>query len=490
LEWVSFHFRTRQRRAGVHSFEIEYGPFGSQDASQTISHDSQQTMSGIANSSDGRRQTMLVLGDQIIVSGANFAAGLILARFLGPDGFGQFVLAYNIILFVSGIQIALIISPMMVIGPTLTKERRQEYYTAVLLQQLLCCAVFGVAILATGHIANHFVPQWGLESLLWALIFAMFGFICQDFSRRYLFVRDSAGAALANDLITHGLKVALLAGLGVTVALNVKNAFWIVAFASAAGTLLAIMLSRSRHSLTWPGYSALSRVNYQHWNFGKWLLANSIIYWSSSQLIIYMAGAVISAAAVGNISAALNVVGAANILFLAMENLVPSRAARMYALRGQDGLTRYLRRVIVRGGFGTLSLVAVAGYWSEFWLELFYGTAYKGAGWIVIWSGVFYFLGFFQRPLSIGLRVLGNTRAIFFASLVGAIVAILVSYPAIRWAGVAGVMFALCLVQTAVMITMWVCYKRTTGALQPEQPSDTGAMSTALVSPTNMKEMP
>jgi O-antigen/teichoic acid export membrane protein len=447
-------------------------------------------MRRFANSSDGRRQTTLVLGDQIIVSGANFAAGLILARFLGPDGFGQFVLAYNIIFFVSGIQIALIISPMMVIGPTLTKERRREYDAAVLLQQLFCCVVFGAVILAIGHIASHFVPQWGLGSLLWALIFGTFGFICQDFSRRYLFVHNSAGAALANDLITHGLKVTLLTGFGMTLALNANSAFWVVALASAVGALLAVILFGGRHSLTWPGYAVLSRVNYQHWNFGKWLLANSIVYWSSSQLVIYMAGAVISTAAVGNISAALNVVGAANILFLAMENLVPSRAARMYALRGQDGLNRYLRRVVVRGGIGTLSIVAVAGYWSEFWLELFYGPAYKGAGWIVIWSGVFCFLGFFQRPLSVGLRVLGNTRAIFFASLVGAFVAISVSYPAIRWAGVVGVMFVLCLVQMAVMITMWLCYKRTTGAQQSERRSDIGTTSTALVSPTNMKEMP
>ena len=63
-----------------------------------------------------RRKTKLVLGDQVIVSGANFVIGLLLARALGPTGYGQFVLNFNIILFAYGINIALINSPMLVLG--------------------------------------------------------------------------------------------------------------------------------------------------------------------------------------------------------------------------------------------------------------------------------------------------------------------------------------------------------------------------------------
>jgi O-antigen/teichoic acid export membrane protein len=425
-------------------------------------------MRGITDLSDGRCQTALVLGDQVIVSGANFVVGLILARFLGAEGYGQFVLTYGVVLFVSGIQIALIVSPMMVIGPTLVGQSRREYDSVVLVQQLVSGALFGAVVLVAGYSASHFIPDWGLERVLWPLFFAMLGYICQDFARRCLFVHDSTLAALCSDLIAHGLKLVLLAGIGMTMALSAGGALWIIALASAVGTLVAMALNR--HSLTSPSYEPLLRVTRQHWDFGKWLLANSVTYWGSSQLVIYMAGAVISAAAVGTISAALNIVGAVNILFLAMENFVPSRAARMYALRGRVGLNHYLRRVGMLGGFGTLGLVAVAAFWSDYWLTLFYGTAYEGAGWIVIWSGVFYLLGFFQRPFSVGLRVLGNTRAIFFATLVGAIVAVLVSYPAIRWAGIAGVMLALCVVQTAVMITMWTCYRRTIDALPSQQP--------------------
>ena len=38
-------------------------------------------------------KTQLVLADQAVVSGANFVTGLLLARYLGPAGYGQFVLS-------------------------------------------------------------------------------------------------------------------------------------------------------------------------------------------------------------------------------------------------------------------------------------------------------------------------------------------------------------------------------------------------------------
>jgi len=179
-----------------------------------------------------------------------------------------------------------------------------------------------------------------------------------------------------------------------------------------------------------------------------------MVYWCGAQLVLYVAAHLISASAVGAMSAAQNIVGPSNDLFLALENLVPSRAAHMFAQRGEQGLKRYLWRVTLLGGAGTLVIVAVGAIWAEFWLALIYGSGYRGDGWIVAWWGVFYLLGFLQRPISVGLRVLGHTKGIFLGSAGSAVVAVTLSYPLIRVAGVHGAMLAVCLVQAAGLLVM------------------------------------
>jgi O-antigen/teichoic acid export membrane protein len=416
--------------------------------------------SSTKSANTGRRKTQLVLFDQAIVSGANFVIGLVLARFLGPAGYGQFVLTYNVILFVAGIQAALIIAPMMVNTGVLPAEQRSSYLRIVALQQMLFCLVLAIAIFVAVKVLGPHFPQWGLDALLWGLIFSTVSVLSQDFFRRYFFANDHAGVAALNDLVTHGGKFVLLAGLGLAAQLTVTNAIWIVGGASALGAALAAITPGLRNHTLAVDSDKLSQVTHKHWTFGKWLLAENLVYWCGSQLVIYVAGQVVSTSLVGAMSAAANVVGMVNILFLALENLIPTRAAAIYAKGGKTSLTRYLKRVAFIGGGSILAIVIVASIWSEYWLKLFYGPAYAGYGWMIVWWSGYYVMNFLQRPLSIGLRVLGNTRDLFFASLGGAVVAICFSYPIIRTGGAIGAMIAVCLVHACTLLVLTLRFRR------------------------------
>jgi O-antigen/teichoic acid export membrane protein len=403
------------------------------------------------------RKANLVLIDQALISGANFVTGLLLARFLGAEGYGQFILGNSVILFLSGIQLALTISPLLVLGAEQRARRNASYFQAVIAQQLLFVSISALLAIALVALTRHLVPGWRSADLLWPIVFAWCGFALQDFFRRLLFVHDRHVLAFASDFASHGLKLLVLAALGVMLGLRADQVFWVIGVTCALGCVLVLV--RYKGARAWRS-SGLQQVNKQHWDFGKWLIANALVYWCSTQLIMYMAGAMISVAAVGSITAALNIVGAANILFLALENFVPSEAARAHAAQGRRGLDSYLCSVAVWGGAATLAIAAIAAIWAEFWLALMYGSGYAGSGWIIVWWSVFYVLGFLQRPLSVGLRVVGDTRAIFCAGAVGASVALLVSYPAIRTAGIAGAMLSLCLVQASVLIAMAILYRR------------------------------
>lgn len=391
----------------------------------------------------GRGETVLVLADQILVSGVNFLTGLILARFLGLDGYGQYVLAFGTILFLSGSQIALIASPMMVRGPVLKGREAQSYYHAVLVTQIAFSVLSAGAILLLSHVLSTFFSSWTLWNLALPLSGVALFFSMQDFTRRYLFSVNRAYSVLMADLCSYGMRLLLLLLFGLNSGLSPSWALWIIAGASAIGSLFSLAQCPEIISLALTDREVLEFVLAEHWHFGKWLLANNIAYWCGSQITIYLAAAVLSVSAVGAMSATLSLVGVVNILYLAMENLAPSRASQIFASRGKGGLDRYLRRLSTMGGLITLTVAACAGLWGEYWIGMIYGPSYQGYGWMIWWWGGYYLLGFFQRPQTIGLRVLGNTRAIFIGSLYGAIGAILLSYPAMQMYGIVGAMLAL-----------------------------------------------
>lgn len=413
-----------------------------------------------ADATSGRRKTQFAFVDQVIVSGANFVTGFLLARAVGPEGYGQFTLLFNIVLFLFGVQAALIHSPLFVLGGSVSREERTRYFGSVVLAEagylLFAMALMSVFVV----VANALRPQWHMASLSVPLVFCTGAFLLQEFVRRYQFARDRAGTAMVNDLVAHGTKVAVLCGFVLWWQLDTPGALYTIGGSALLGAAVALALAPARSAARPPpGLGALRRTLPAHWNFGKWLLAENLAYLCSAQLVIYLTAHLISASAVGGMTAAMNIIGAANVLFLAMENVVPSRAAQIHATRGVPGLDRYLLRVGTLGGACTLAIVGVAVAGAELWLRLLYGHAYAGNGALLAWWGLYYLLGFAQRPFSIGLRVLGVTRALFHATAGAAIVSIVVSYPATLKFGVHGAMAALCLVQAAALLILASSYR-------------------------------
>ncbi len=70
-----------------------------------------------------------------------------LARFMGLREFGVFALAWMSVLFVNSLQGALIIAPMMSIGPKQEEKDRPSYFGAVVFQELVLVSFCFVLVL-------------------------------------------------------------------------------------------------------------------------------------------------------------------------------------------------------------------------------------------------------------------------------------------------------------------------------------------------------
>jgi len=412
-------------------------------------------------SGGGRGESFLVLSDQLLVSASNFLTTLMLAKYLNPEAFGGFVLAWGVLLFLAGIQMALIISPMQVRGPRLGCEESVLYYDRVLQVALL----FGLAcltlIVIPGMLLSFMFPDWTLGSLTLPLGIAILFVLAQDYLRRYFLTIRRTVSALFNDLFAHGFRLCALFALATMSTMSTVRALWVVSATSAAALFIGIFQHEGVMRLKMAQLRTAGSVALQHWDFGKWLVAHNVAYWFGSQSVLYIVAVALSVSAVGALNATLSILGAANILFLSMETLIPVRATASYARFGRAGLDAYLRRALLIGSLATLILVVIAGMWSEYWLSILYGETYQGYGWIVWWCGGYYLLGMLQRPTAAALRVLGDTKSIYFSSSMGALATIVLGYPVIKQYGLGGAMLVLCLTQCLVLCSLRIRYMHT-----------------------------
>lgn len=70
-------------------------------------------LSGLAMRLRARRQAFWVFSDQGLVSAINFLLGVVMARTLGVQGFGQWVLLWAMVLYANTICRAVILAPLL-----------------------------------------------------------------------------------------------------------------------------------------------------------------------------------------------------------------------------------------------------------------------------------------------------------------------------------------------------------------------------------------
>ena len=377
------------------------------------------------------------LADQAMLSGVNFLTGVLLARYLGIEEFGRFALIWIIIESVLSIQHALLISPMMSIGPKRPVNELSSYYCAVVTQQILFSATVFGAILVGTHFVSVLVPQWELKGFALPLACVALAAQWQEFLRRYFFTRNRQAVAFVNDAVRYISQLVLLLALFRYSAGSAtsKMVFWVIAGTAVLSLYGVFLLEKIKWDTAY-----VKDVVVRHWKFSKWLLASVLMRFTTSNLGVIFTGALLGTAAVGALRAARGLMGISHVLFLGLENFVPVRTAQWYHSTGREALFRYLKRVSFFGGMVTTVLAFVAAIAPEFWLRVVFGDQYVEYDFVLQWYAVIYLVNFFAVPLSAGLRAMERTSYIFRVEVWLAVATLFFAYPLIKFFGLPGLL--------------------------------------------------
>ena len=397
------------------------------------------------------------MADQLMVSGSNFLTGILLARFLGVEMYGQYMLVWMVILFIGSIQHAVINSPMMSIGPKESNETIQTFYSNMLIQQVIFSLVTLFLLFFGIRFAGLFIPAIETQGLILPLTLAAFTFQFQDFLRRYFFTRSHEKKAFAIDAIRHIGQFTILIYLFLfsTVAMDHIKVLWIITITATLASIYGMFFYEriEIHS------TALKKSIYRNWRFSKWLSASAFMQWTTAHCFTFTLGGLLGPAAVGGLKAAQNIIAVSHVLFHALENIIPSKASSKLHHYGKKSMNEYLGKVTI---YGLLVMIAVGltiGLVPEFWLNLFYGSSYKEYGLILQLWIISYIVGFPTHPLRAGIRAIEDTKLIFWSYVWMTLVSVISAYPLIINFGIVGAVGGIVLINCVQVFTLLVAYK-------------------------------
>jgi len=364
---------------------------------------------------------------------------VMLARFMGLREFGVFALAWMSVLFVNSLQSALIVAPMMSIGPKQKEKDRPSYFGAVIFQELVLVSFCFVLVFAALKVSSSFFPHAGLQRLALPLAVSAFAYQMQDFFRRYFFATRQSRRALADDALSYLAQLPILLVLHKTGHLNSATALWAMAGTSLLGLLPGwFWLESVEFNAEW-----IKAITRRHWRISRWLSASALLQWTSGNLFVIAAPVYYGAAAAGVLRASQNLMGVTHVWFQGLDNVVPVETARRFREGGVHSMLAYTRSILVKWGGLTLLFAIVMAAAPGFWLHLIYGPAMVQYGYILRLFALLYVMIFVGGPLRAGLQALEFTVPIFWSYLAMTTFAFAFAVPMAKWLGLNGTMLGL-----------------------------------------------
>lgn len=331
--------------------------------------------------------------DQALLSGLNFALGLILIRLASKESYGIYSQLYVAGIFASTVIEALITGPLTTIAPGKSEAERARLTTLLLRFQwqlsLALAILFGVAsgaVAYTTGIDTH--PLW----LAGAFAFYILANAQREYHRSISFIEARPRRVLFTD-ITYALGVVV--GIGVLLLvgyLTVPAILLVLGLANVIG----MWRTTDHHAAILPPADAQSqRLDYRAavsavMQRGRWALPGALVAWATNYSYLYLAAAILGVAASADLNASRLLLMPISLSVLAWSRVARPIVSRLFAARDWKHLDRLAWASVAAIEIVTIAYVVVLWLMLP-WLQAHVlGSKYHGLEPMVLaWGGYF-----------------------------------------------------------------------------------------------------
>lgn len=400
---------------------------------------------------------LFAIADQALISGSNFALGILLARWLGAAEYGVYALAFATFLLLSLLHHALLLEPMSVFGGSIYRSELRRYLGLLLSVQLAASPVFFFLLAGTAFAFRITGIASQLTPALVGIAFAAPAVLILWFSRRALYLEYLSGRSLAGAVLYCGVLFTALALLHRVSGLSALSAFLVMGLAALAASIFLVARIRPQFRQLQFREEGIETAK-EHWKYGRWALASSFFIWLPWNLYYTVVSGFSGLAAAGELRALLNLALPMTQTYAALALLMLPRAAGIAQAKGWSGVRR--EALHIAGIFTAIALL----YWSvviRYRVELLgflyaghYGEVARLIPWLAIASIA---AGTVFGPLC-AFRAIRSPSVVCWVYTVSGVVSVVVGIPATRFWGLRGTILGIVVANILALLiaTLWL----------------------------------
>jgi O-antigen/teichoic acid export membrane protein len=377
--------------------------------------------------------------DQALSSLTGFCVSFLLARWLAPEIFGAYAIAFAGYLVICGLHNVIILEPMSVLGPARYSDKLINYVSSQIAIHAILVSVLAAVVAPASLIVWRIEPASPLVGAILGSGLALPFLLLLWLARRICYVLQQPLIAI---LGSASCLVSVILGLYALHKVGRITPFITFVLMGAGGLLGSCVVLR-RLGLGYLRTTSGEQMGWrvvlkENWSYGRWLVGSTVLYSITGQVQMFLAAALLGLGACGVLramslpaSAMTQVVTATGLLVL------PSFAYDF----GRGAIERIRQKAVlvsaVLGGAG-LCFVALLALLAGHVDRLLFAGKYAGyAGLMAILALVPAANGF-TMGYSASLRASQKPHLDLLANVIAAPVAVVSAMLFIHWWGLAG----------------------------------------------------
>jgi O-antigen/teichoic acid export membrane protein len=405
----------------------------------------------------------LALMDQALFAGAQFVLNILLARWLTPDEYGAFAVAYSVYLLGNYVHLALLVEPMIVFGSGRYSKERRKYLGVVLRGHWMLTVPVGLLRFGAGFLVGRLYSQ-PVEHALYALALALPLILLVALTRRAFYIELRPGHAAAGGAINFCGLIALVVWLHAAGMLSPGTAILAMGVSALPAAGLHLVWLRPQWSGIPEGLTP-REVAREHWGYGRWVLAAVFPSWTLTNLYYLALPAWFGLKAAGALKALMNLSMPARHSLVASGALVLPLLVRHRDTGGPRLMRQTVRRITVLFAVGAAIYCPLLWFFRTQIIELLYGGRYlEYSGLPVLLVGLMPMVTVCTVTFSGALSAFERPDRAFWANLsAGALAASLGLWLTASW-GVVGALAGYLASYAAFAGVLWLFCRKLWGA--------------------------
>jgi O-antigen/teichoic acid export membrane protein len=386
-------------------------------------------------------RSFLAVLDQGLLSSANFILQVSLARWLLPHEYGAFALVFAVYMFFFGIHYALVQEPASVLGHVRHQSDPEGYCAATSTIHAwlsVAMAAPGVVVAAGLLLVGRQGDRSFAAALLGMSLFLPFTLLLW-LTRRIAYLSLQPRLALTTSLLYAGFLLLPLVVLERAGRLSPAVAYALMGAASVVAStwLLGALAARSvRAGFPW-------ELLREHWQFGKWLVALSLVQWLSKDAYYFLTAGFLGSEPTAAFRALNNLVTPLEQILTALGVLLLPWLSSRWVTGSREPIRHNIAVITLAETLIVLAYIAVVSWMAVPLLQLLYRGKYSAFAWMVPGLTVVQFFRAVSAGCLLGLLASRNPRPVFWAGFAGAVVTLTVGVALVKFWSLKGLVLGL-----------------------------------------------